>query len=91
MLVVVIVGIASGSALAERLRRRGVDGRRLFVGLELSAAAATLGLLLRLPELPAELLWQRARLQPCSPARRIIRSGWRSPAASSRCICSPAR
>lgn len=64
MLVVVIVGIAAGSALAERLRRRGVDGRRLFVGLELCAAAATLGLLLRLPALPGELLWQRARLQP---------------------------
>ncbi len=62
MLVLVILGIALGSGVAERLLARGHDPRRLFALCELGAAATILFLLARLPVLPESLLWQRARL-----------------------------
>ncbi len=64
MLFVVIAGIASGSALATWVIGRGVDGRRVFWWSQVLAALAALGLVLRLAELPVDLLMLRIGFEP---------------------------
>ncbi len=59
MLTVVIVGIASGSAIATWLVGRGKDPRRVFAATQIAAALLAFGLYLRLPSLPLELLDMR--------------------------------
>ncbi len=64
MLTVVIVGIASGSAIATFFVARGKDPRVIFAGTQIVAALMAFFLYLRLGSLPIELLDMRLAIRP---------------------------
>lgn len=64
MLVIVIVGVAGGSALATAAIERGVAGRLALVVGQIAAGGFGLILALRLAALPEELLAQRVAIAP---------------------------
>ncbi len=64
MLVIVIVGVAGGSALATAAIERGQAGRRVLVASQAAAGVFGLILALRLAALPDELLVQRLSIPP---------------------------
>ncbi len=66
MLVVVIVGISVGAALANAFLGRGVTGAKVLAFGQVAAAVATVGLAYRLAALPEDLLQVRLAL-PATP------------------------